>query len=634
MPAAAGRGWRPRARAERARAQTFAGLVRGARRVRVCEGLLIAESAEHLEARWAAGAAGAAAPSAADPYPRYTHCEIHPALLFGAIGSAIPFADSNQAPRNQFSCRQAKSAVGVTATTFHRRYDRGTVKTLNYPQRPLVTTRGARSVGADRLPDGMNAVVAIMCFGGYNQEDAILVNQASVDRGLFNSLNTTTYYAEESRDERLDPPQPGGARRAARAAHRPAHRLRQGGAAPPGRRGRADGGRRRRRATCAPSATRGYVQRPALGVLPPARRAAGAGPAAPAAAADAPLPEKALMYALVSVLKTKRPVVGDKFCSRHGQKGMTGLLVPHGDMPCTEGGVVPDLIMNPHAIPSRMTVGQFLECVFAKFGAAHGCRVDATLNDRADVHSLRRALGEAGFARYAEGERLVDPRTGRHQKARVFIGPTFCRRLVQQVGDKMFYRAGDGRVDAVTGQPVKGRGAGGALRLGEMERDALVAHGVGAFHTEAYTRKSDGVLVDPRDDPTRDVDAAGVPPRAHVMYVSDATGARAIANPAPASCASSANDTGFDARQARWRKLYDLAPSAAPGRGRRGRGRHCASVSALRVPKAAPSCSTSSRRPASPCGSTRPPGSAAVAPRAALWRTILWARRRGGIRTR
>ena len=519
--------------------------------------ILVAESLDHLEASWDGAAAAAALP------PRYTHCEVHPSMLFGAMGSIIPFADSNPAPRNQFSCRQGKSAIGVPTTNAHERADYGIIKTLSYPQRPLVSTRAARDIGAEDLPGGSNVVVAVLSYTGYNQEDALIINATSGERGLFNSLNARSYFVTETEDERFDP------RRAREAgAHldpqtgivKPRETVHQGD--PLVLMTARDG---TTRDTTVRRYEEGYVPRqPHLGVVYDEKRATRVEAAVQGGTAPAePDSGDTLLYTVVRVQKAKGPVVGDKFSTRHGQKGMCGLTLRSGDMPFSAEGVVPDVIINPHAFPSRMTAGQFLEGAFARAGARLGCRSDGSLGDRPALSVLgppekRDGDGGGGVPRDGADMTLYDPRTGKALKARSFVSPLFCRRLVQQVGTKMFYRSGDGRVNPMTRQPVRGRASGGALRLGEMERDALLGHGAALFQREAYTGKSDGRLRSGR----RDRDGLGVPPdRAHVLHLSATTGARVVANPRAGIVRDYlANETGFDASVPGGRKLYDGAP--------------------------------------------------------------------------
>ena len=426
-----------------------------------------------------------------------------------------------------------------------------------------MTTCAARDIGAEKLPGGSNVVMAVLSYTGYNQEDALIINATSGERGLFNSLNARSYFVTETEDERFDP-----RRAAATAPHidRATGIVKQNASV---RQGdplvlmtSRDG---TKRDTTVRRYEEGYVQRqPHLGVVYDEKRATrveaavqgGTAPAEPDAA-------DTLLYTVVRVQKGKGPVVGDKFSTRHGQKGMCGLTLRAGDMPFSAEGVVPDVIINPHAFPSRMTVGQFLEGTFGLAGARLGCRSDGSLGDRPNLAVLGSGGRESGTVpRDGADTTLYDPRTGRSLSARVFVSPIFCRRLVQQVGTKMFYRSDDGRVHPMTHQPIRGRSSGGALRLGEMERDALLGHGVVSFQREAYTTKSDGRVRSGK----RDRDGDGVPPdRAHELHLSATTGGRAVVNKRAGIVRDFlSNETGFDASVPGGRKLYDGVPVCDP----------------------------------------------------------------------
>ena len=380
------------------------------------DGILVAESVEHFTTLYSDAR-------------RYTHCEVHPALLFGAMASMIPFAEMNPGTRDQFSCRQGKSAIGITTSRFFERTDRGVVKTLNYPQRPLVSTRGARTIGAETLPAGMNGIVAIMCYTGYNQEDALILNSSSSERGFMNSLNTRTYFVAESKDARIDPEPPKRPSKAPTNLDdgivRKGTEVHEGDVlvsmvSPSGK--RLD-------VRARPYETGVVSREPIVGVQIDEGRGS---------------ETDEMLYATVQVSKVKTPAIGDKFCFRyHGQKGMCGRLIRQGDMPFTASGLTPDVIVNPHAFPSRMTLGQFMEGVGGKLAVLAGARVDATFQDHVSTETMRAGLEAQGFIDTGE-EELHDPLSGRRMRAKVFIGPTFYRRLVQQVADKYFYRTDTG----------------------------------------------------------------------------------------------------------------------------------------------------------------------------------------------
>ena len=508
--------------------------------------LLIAESLDHLEQNW----------SSVSCPPNYTHCEVHPSFLFGVMGSLIPFANSNPATRNQFSCRQGKSATGIPTTESHERVDYGIIKTLSYPQRPLVTTRAAIGIGAEQLPDGENVTIAVLSYSGYNQEDSLILNVSSAQRGMFHSLNTRSYFVKETEHSRLDP------KRAATMGVQfdpTTGVVRDRTVVHPGDPivvMTTDTGRKLD--TTIRRYEEGHVAgEPHIGIIydertraTPSEHDANSG-----LNDDVGSTLDDLVYAIVRVQKGKSPVVGDKFSSRHGQKGMCGMMLRASDMPFTSNGVVPDIIVNPHAFPSRMTLGQFLESSFARACARIGCRCDGSLGDCPDI-TLFESSGV--LSQDAKDVTMYDPRTGRSLVAKVFTAPLFFRRLVQQVDTKMFFRTNEGRVDKITGQPVRGRGSGGALRLGEMERDALLAHGMTQCQQEAYTTKSDGVIHHNQSDTTGEGVRPNIPVVAHISTV---TGDQCVANPrANITRDFMSNESGFDVSQPGGQKMYNETP--------------------------------------------------------------------------
>ena len=500
------------------------------------DNLLIAETLEHIEKDWKPGS---------KHVPRYTHCEIYPALMLGSMASMIPFMGSNPTVRDHMSCKQGKSALGIPTTTSHARTDGGVLKTLNNPQRPLVSTGLARTIGAETLPAGVNVMVAIMAWTGYNQEDAVILNRTSVERGLFGSLNTRSYFVRETETLRLDPP---GKNASPENAHLDPRTgvVRKGTSVVDGdtliRMVRITDGKRHDVS----------VRRYEYGIVRnnPIVRKHNDGR------------DEDTVFAIAQVSTSKKPIVGDKFSSRHGQKGTVGLLLRHTDLPFTRDGIVPDMIINPHAIPTRKTVGQLLECMFGKVGAKLGCRIDATLCDHISLSALN------GTGMGDETETMFDPKTGKELQAAVRtipsekselaymnIGPVYYRRLTQQVRDKIYYRTPDGRVDAITAQPVKGRSSGGGLRVGEMERDSIIGHGISAFLHESFTTRSDGLLRSAHArNPRKDGSLA--PAVRNVMHVCNVSGDRAIFNPSVGIAQSLlANESGLDTTVPGGRKL-------------------------------------------------------------------------------
>ncbi len=488
------------------------------------DNLLIAESFERLENDWSQELLTAV--------PMYTHVELYPALMMGSMANMIPFPGSNPTVRDHMSCKQGKSALGIPTTNFYERTDGGVVKTLNHPQTPLVGTRLADAIGTSALPAGVNVVVAIMTWGGYNQEDAVILNRTAVERGLFGSLNTRTYFVRETDEVKIDPPTSTEDLDSSNLD--PNTGLVKIGTHV------SEGDTLVRMVQVANGVRRDVVvRRYEYGVV---RRK-------PILRLHDDGRDQNTMFAIAQVCTSKHPIIGDKFSSRHGQKGTVGIRISHTDLPFTADGIVPDMIINPHAIPSRKTVGQLLETFFGKAGAKLACLVDGTFYDHASYTELK----DSGM-QSADNEIMYDPKTGQPltaivqtKSARMPIGLTYYRRLTQQVRDKLFYRAPGGRVDAITAQPVKGRVNGGGLRVGEMERDSILGHGIAAFLHESFTTRSDGLLYSKQARIPKEEDGSMKPPVRNVMHICNVSGARAVCNPEAGIARSfAANETGFD----------------------------------------------------------------------------------------
>jgi DNA-directed RNA polymerase beta subunit len=498
------------------------------------DNVLIAESLEHFEKNY--------------KHVNYTHCEVHPTFLFGVLASTIPFAQCNPGVRVQMSARQGKSAVGITTTRFYERTDSGIVKTLNNPQIPIISTYPARIMKANALPDGFNPIIALMVNTGYNMEDSLILNATSVERGMFNSTNTRTYYAMENEDLRINNSVP-------LKTHEARH-LNSYGIV------KKDAHVKENDILVRMVDFNGINQNVTV-----RRYESGKVSYEPIVGKyinkdDKYKDEKdkeELLYTAVRVTKTKLPKIGDKFAVRSGQKGMVGLTIPHSNMPFSAEGIVPDLIMNPHGIPSRMTCGIFYECSGAKLSLLGALGIDATFNDSTKPEIIIEGLKYSGYEEYGD-EILYDPRTGRQMNVKIFMGSVFYRRLVQQVSDKMFYRLDDGRVDAITKQPIRGRSAGGGLRLGNMEKDSLLGHGISLFQRESFTKKSDGVI---RYKP-RKIDTGEIVQKGNEIYqvhICDKSHMRSICNPNKNILKNYlSNDVGFDNSVPAGRKLYNGDP--------------------------------------------------------------------------
>lgn len=423
----------------------------------------------------------------------WTHCEIHPSMILGICASIIPFPDHNQSPRNTYQSAMGKQAMGVFLTNYSVRMDT-MANILYYPQKPLATTRSMEFLKFRELPAGQNAIVAILCYSGYNQEDSMIMNQSSIDRGLFRSLFFRSYMDQERRIgmsvvEEFEKPTRADT---LRLKHGTYDKLDEDGLIAPGIRVSGEDIIIGKTAPIPPDTeelgqrTKYHTKRDASTPL----RSTESG------IVDQVLlttNQEGLRFVKVRMRTTKVPQIGDKFASRHGQKGTIGVTYRHEDMPFTAEGVVPDLIINPHAIPSRMTVAHLIECLLSKVSSLSGLEGDATPFTDVTVDAISKLLREHGYQ--SRGfEVMYNGHTGKKLAAQVFLGPTYYQRLRHMVDDKIHARA-RGPVQILTRQPVEGRSRDGGLRFGEMERDCMIAHGAAAFLKERLMEASDAFRV-------------------------------------------------------------------------------------------------------------------------------------------
>jgi DNA-directed RNA polymerase II subunit RPB2 len=411
-----------------------------------------------------------------DIIQRFTHCEIHPSTIFGVLASCIPFPEHNQSPRNTYQCAQGKQAMGVYVTNYENRMDK-TAYVLNYPMRPLVDTRIMNMIQLNKIPSGTQVIVAIMTHTGYNQEDSLLINQGSIDRGM---ALVTVYHTEKDEDKQ-----------------------------------KINGDEEIR---CKPDLTKtkgmkmgNYNKVNSKGVIPENSLVENRDIII---AKVTPIKEnrndhtKVIKYedqskmfktveetyvdknyidrngegytfAKVRTRAVRKPVIGDKFSSRHGQKGTVGNIIPECDMPFTSAGVRPDIIINPHAIPSRMTIGQLKETVLGKVLLELGLFGDGTAFGEFDVKDICSELIKLGYEAHGN-ELLHNGLTGEQHESSVFMGPVFYQRLKHMVNDKAHSRS-IGPMVNLTRQPAEGRSRDGGLRFGEMERDCMCSHGAARF---------------------------------------------------------------------------------------------------------------------------------------------------------
>eukprot|EP01062_Namystynia_karyoxenos_P073503 TRINITY_DN70303_c0_g1_i1.p1 TRINITY_DN70303_c0_g1~~TRINITY_DN70303_c0_g1_i1.p1 ORF type:complete len:1239 (+),score=467.87 TRINITY_DN70303_c0_g1_i1:83-3718(+) len=427
-------------------------------------------------------------------YITFTHCEIHPAMVFGICASLIPFPDHNQAPRNTYQSAMGKQAIGVYASNWHVRFDT-TAHLLYYPHKPLAGTKNLRYMHSNDLPAGHNAVVAISTYSGYNQEDSVILNQSAVDRGFFRSVFYRTYRDEAKRNvrtggsEMFGMPNPSvtkGMRRASYDKLDPSDGLAMPGARISG--GDIIIGKKSPLPRVADNQAGNVVE----------ARYQWKDSSGKCRISEGGVVEGVLVttnkegnrFVKVKVRSVRIPQVGDKFCSRHGQKGTLGITFRQEDMPFTDEGITPDIVMNPHAIPSRMTIGHLFETLLGKVACCQGTEGDATpFVDGFNVNEMSKKLHECGYQKRGN-EQLYCGFEGTPFDCRVFFGPTYYQRLKHMVEDKIHSRA-RGPSQKLARQPSEGRAKDGGLRFGEMERDCMIAHGASAWLKERLFHVSD-----------------------------------------------------------------------------------------------------------------------------------------------
>ena len=460
-----------------------------------------------------------------DITPLHTHLEIHPSTILSVVSGNIPMCNHNAAARNVFHAAQSKQAIGIYATNFNKRFDTMSY-VLHYPQRAIVNTRIAQYTSSDYMANGFNTIVAIMTYSGFNQEDSIMINKAAINRGLnylsyYKSISATSKIISDS--ERIIFGNIKIIKEAIEEAivKKDSIKLKELGINEEATDIKISNIKKKDYTHIGED---GFIKK---GIYIPqgqeviiigmihikekyteVKNGVFMDQKKEYIYTDVSISTDNSLYGTVDdiyisnklsgedskickvkFLKIKKPEFGDKHASRHGQKGVIGMIIPEENMPYTKDGIKPDIIINPHAIPSRMTIGHLVECIFAKMCCIDGILGDATVFIPIDNEIIYKRLEDTGYEKYGN-EILYNGFTGRQIDTEIFIGPTYYFRLKHMVAEKINAR-GIGTMTQLTRQPTEGKSRGGGLRIGEMERDTVLSHGISMFLKESMMERSD-----------------------------------------------------------------------------------------------------------------------------------------------
>jgi len=422
-----------------------------------------------------------------------THAEIHPCVALGTIASMIPFPDHNQSPRNAYQSAMQKQAMGIFALNWEERFD-AMSHLLCYPEIPMVSPFMSKFYGAQKLPAGSNVVVAIMTYTGYNQEDSNMINRGALDRGRFRSIFYRTYKDEEKKNQSSGEEERFCSPDIAVTKHMKNANYEKLG---------ADGFIAENKYVTPDDVLIGKVvplRVPTGKVLPAGSKTCRDVSKTPRNNESGYVDKvyknrngEGYSFAKIRMREDRIPEIGDKFSSRHGQKGTMGMVLNPEDMPQTASGIVPDIIINPHAIPSRMTIAQLMETLMSKIGCCAGALGDGTPFNATTVDDMATLLRDQyGMEPYGN-ELMYNGYTGKMMETSIFVGPCYYQRLRHCSKDKLHSRA-SGPLVMLTRQPAEGRARDGGLRFGEMERDCVIGHGMSEFTKERLMECSDAFL--------------------------------------------------------------------------------------------------------------------------------------------